>query len=1035
MDISQLDEDDIDRALRENSRTAELDAYFGSDLRRELSGLANAPPRRDGAAQRSAVRRVFILPGIMGSKLSVKQPGGGLDLIWIDPIDLARGRIKELAFGQDPDPVAASGVVLSAYLRMKYRLRWEGFDVSFLPFDWRYGIDALGENALETIRSEGAPAALVCHSMGGLVARKIASLTTREEIPLIVTVGTPNHGSYSPVTVLRLTHEYVLLLGRMQELGPKALVERYIGRFPGLIEMMPSPGQRPDEHFFDTSWWPDGGVIPKEGDLRAALTAKEELSPPDSRFHQIVGVGQKTIIKSWIADGTLHFRESSDGDGTVPRDLAEMDGAAKRYYYEGSHGWLCNQLDIIKGAADLIRTGSTNRLDTRYSAPRSEETITELDLKKRVSARVPRSQEEAAQVIDEAMLLSAFATLGQPDSPLQDLTDDDVAPEQTDSRPDAPLSQAERRRTFTYVKSSRPRRRVIVDLLEGNILSCASEAYVIGVFEGVPTLGGAAGAIDRALDGALSDMFADGQITGRLGEITFVPTPRYSLRTTHVIVVGLGVLGPEGLASAIQIAGRNLTRALCVSNIYSIATVLWGAGTGMPPSKVFSALFEGMFQSLARWDAKEQRFGHITICEIDTERHFEIERELSSIFARFSVDDCEIILNVDKLEPSVMDRALLEPSITSAHLPDTLTVQGELLEDGTSKKLRLDITFARGTTNSSYGDAGSAFLPSSTAIFDLDQLDNLVNRLRNAGQDQLQSLADELFNLVFDENMCAKLDIDPSGGLAVSNTPWGSRVPWELLHSKGGVPIAINGGISRRYLRSGGIVGRSSGKRTSHDRSQTQHNLLLVTDPTEDLAGARKEHEAIKRMVEDNRRRFILSPSEGLNGSAATHDAVLAVLAGRAVPIDIMHYAGHAFFDPIERTRSGLKLHDNTTLVGSDIAVLTSVPRIVFLNACESGRVRRGDPNIAPEDVDGRAFLERIVGVAEAFILGGVSHLIGTIWPVGDEDAGKFAHSFYRTIIDKNLGAAVTKARKDLESEGSTAWVNYMHYGEPDSWL
>lgn len=1021
MDIESLDEEALHRALLSRSNLEDLDAYFGTELRRELSRLAELPPRDDPEVRASGLRKIWILPGIMGSKLSIRS-GQGRRLIWLNLIALHRGEISELAIDQSPEHVQATGVMWSAYLRMKYRLRWLGFDVSFLPYDWRLSIDELGRRAAEKISAGPTPAGLVCHSMGGLVARRAVELLPDGDVPRIVTVGTPNLGSYSPVQVLRVVHSYVLLLGRLQKnAGPKEIVERYLRHFPGLLEMLPDPESRPNESYFEVPWWPGGGATPETEALAAARAAKASLQPPNDRFFQIIGYGEDTIVNARKTDDDLIFLSAKTGDGTVPDDLARHGNPFQTYYYEGAHGWLCNRVDVIHGAADIFRIGRTGRLKAEPDASRINDTLRELTLED-LQPVLPRSAEAALKVLREEDILKGFAELGSPDFP----ADDPLSAEPSDVHPLSP-------RTFSYIKSSAPRRRLNIDLLQGNILHVPAEAYVIGVFQGIPSLGGAAGAIDDMLGGALSEMVVDGQITGRLGEITFLPTPRYMLRTAHVIVVGLGPVGArERLIGAVELAGRNLARALSVSKISSFATVLWAAGTSLDGQSTFQALLDGIFDALGRWD-EGQSFSRITVCELDPKRHAKLEMELSQIFARFSIENCEIVLNVDTVDVAAAVRIMVPGTVAAEGMPDSLTAVAELVEEGGTETLNLEISFARGTTRSVYIGAERATVTPSIVTFERRQLEELIAELESSRTSaQLRRLAERLQNLIFDEQMGTGLRLDPDGGLAVTNNPWASRIPWELLHADG-KPLALHGGVSRRYLNVSGSVTRSRGARGS-TRSDEELRLLLVADPTQDLPGAATEGRMVAELAQDTIRRLTLTPRGGLLGQNATHDSVTHWLASDDYGIDVLHYAGHAFFDPYDRGRSGLILHDRT-LIGTDIASLPSLPRLVFLNACESGRVRRRDPNsVRAEDVSAYDLISRATGLAEAFMLGGVSQLIGTIWPVGDNAAKVFAREFYRVVDGAPIGDAVTTARRKLAETG-VDWVNYMHYGEPSGRL
>ena len=126
---------------------------------------------------------------------------------------------------------------------------------------------------------------------------------------------------------------------------------------------------------------------------------------------------------------------------------------------------------------------------------------------------------------------------------------------------------------------------------------------------------------------------------------------------------------------------------------------------------------------------------------------------------------------------------------------------------------------------------------------------------------------------------------------------------------------------------------------------------------------------------------------------------------------DILHYAGHASFDPVRVSRSGILCSD-AALTGAELAELEQSAGLVFFNACESARVRkriaRESANVS-RDLSER--IERSVGLAEAFLSGGVANYIGTYWPVGDASAEGFAGAFYtRALAGETLAEAIGAA-------------------------
>ncbi|MBU1834930.1 MAG: hypothetical protein KJ834_02690, partial [Alphaproteobacteria bacterium] len=89
----QYSDTEIETYLRSGEKEPELRREFGDALYEDLSQLANAIGRQPTALER-ARHKVFILPGIMGSRLSVVS-NGLQDLIWIDPFDILGGGLRK----------------------------------------------------------------------------------------------------------------------------------------------------------------------------------------------------------------------------------------------------------------------------------------------------------------------------------------------------------------------------------------------------------------------------------------------------------------------------------------------------------------------------------------------------------------------------------------------------------------------------------------------------------------------------------------------------------------------------------------------------------------------------------------------------------------------------------------------------------------------------------------------------------------------------------------------------------------------------
>ena len=73
------------------------------------------------------------------------------------------------------------------------------------------------------------------------------------------------------------------------------------------------------------------------------------------------------------------------------------------------------------------------------------------------------------------------------------------------------------------------------------------------------------------------------------------------------------------------------------------------------------------------------------------------------------------------------------------------------------------------------------------------------------------------------------------------------------------------------------------------------------------------------------------------------------------------------------------------------------------------------------------------VGLAEAFMRGGVANFLGTYWPVGDAAAEAFARTFYTAILaGQPLGEALTRGRAAVRQKRSPDWADYIFYGDAD---
>ena len=193
----------------------------------------------------------------------------------------------------------------------------------------------------------------------------------------------------------------------------------------------------------------------------------------------------------------------------------------------------------------------------------------------------------------------------------------------------------------------------------------------------------------------------------------------------------------------------------------------------------------------------------------------------------------------------------------------------------------------------------------------------------------LAGIGTELAQLLLPPDVRAGLESMQSRPLVIVHDREAARVPWEVLRI-GATHPALAAGLSRRYATDALSVARWR-EDLLHDG---QLRMLLVVDPTRDLPGAAAEGGAlVRRLSQEAVRPAVLA------GRDATRARILAALG--TGEFDVLHFAGHAYFDADEPARGGLVCDGNEVLRGADLAGLGNLPALVFCNACEAARVRR----------------------------------------------------------------------------------------------
>jgi tetratricopeptide (TPR) repeat protein len=212
----------------------------------------------------------------------------------------------------------------------------------------------------------------------------------------------------------------------------------------------------------------------------------------------------------------------------------------------------------------------------------------------------------------------------------------------------------------------------------------------------------------------------------------------------------------------------------------------------------------------------------------------------------------------------------------------------------------------------------------------------LTRVVREGLVDRLEQLGDALVTPLLERIGDRRVVATPSGGLA--------GTPWSLLPGLVGRPVTVAQSATSWLLH-------------------RQRPIQVATAGF--VAGPRVE----RAVAEIAAASLVWHGAETLVDGKATADAVTS-LAGQ---VDVLHVAAHGRHSADNPLFSGLELSDGPWF-GYDIDLLTNVPQVVILSACEVGRssVRFG---------------EELIGMTAAWLHAGARCVIASPSAVADEAA------------------------------------------------
>jgi hypothetical protein len=244
--------------------------------------------------------------------------------------------------------------------------------------------------------------------------------------------------------------------------------------------------------------------------------------------------------------------------------------------------------------------------------------------------------------------------------------------------------------------------------------------------------------------------------------------------------------------------------------------------------------------------------------------------------------------------------------------------------------------------------------------------------------------------------------------LLTTNRP---DIPWELLHDDNNF-LCLSRPMGRRPV----MVKEA---KVPPARQDGPLRALIVGNPTGDLPGAEAEAIAITENL-----KAAGVDVELLLGEKATAKQFAKNIRNR--PYDLIHFAGHAYFEPSKPGLSGLMFCEGP-MPAEELGRHLNSHALVVLSACEAGmsKTTESKTGMVGEFVD---------GIATSVLLGGAIGCLSPLWEVGDGAAKTFSLSFYQHLLSgKSIGESVRQARLFVQGQKKFAdsWKSWVLYGDP----
>lgn len=929
---------------------------------------------------------VILLPGIMGSNLSVKD-----SLVWINYIRMFAGRLQDLDISNSSN-IKAMSLIKTSYKKLVDHLN-PSYDVVTYAFDWRLQLNTVAldfEKKVKELMAYGQPIKIIGHSMGGVLVRDFMvtcpdtwkALNSSPDFRLMF-LGSPLGGSYRIPAVLFGQDDIINKLSMIDIRHTKEELIDIFTKFPGILSLLPL-SQEADNDFADTKTWShmasarDKWPLPGKQDLsdfgkyRSGILGAESIDYSNAVY--IAGKDKSTPC-GYRLDETPQGKElvflcTAEGDQSVtwesgiPKKMIENNSV---YYVNATHGGLANTPAIFAAMDELLERGTTNLISRTRPAVRGEE---------KVFKQIDQFDFDLSPMGIEHTLLALD--------------------KETES-----------------VSVTRPLK-VSVSLGD---LRYASFPLMAGHFsrDGIIY---AEKSIDECLNGVLSQRQMLNLYPGDIGTNTFISTVNDDFK--GAIIVGLGEPGELTAYNLSKTVGQGVTKYLIDLNSEVISKKQSDPEAGKVgiSSLIIGSSYGGLSYEdsihaiLSGIQSANQKISGLYEGEVRTIEYVELielyeDKALACMYAISNIEreDSEIYISTSDLKiKKLLGSKKRLPISYSGNWWDRITVQNAN-NDPNSNLLRFSIT------------TGGARQELTELKINREIIEELLQEISEKGQ-WTPETAKIIFELLIPNNF--KLQVKNQNNINWIIDEGTASFPWELLQDSvsNSKPLCINAGMIRQL---------STSNYSMRINIVASNNALVIGDPDlkgfkefKQLDGAKKEAEQVAAMFSGAN--LITTPK--INAPAT--EIIRALFKDN---YKIIHLAGHGVYNRDKNKPTGMVIGNNVYLTTEEISQLPSVPEFVFVNCCHLGKVEAqgtGDLNIN---------YRLAANIGTELIGNGVKAVIAAGWAVNDDAALDFTTKFYECMFKGDtFGEAVLKARQEIYYKyGNTnnTWGAYQCYGDP----